>query len=138
MRRLHVLLVLLAVLLSSPAYAQDSVEKSFEFHGTFISSFLYQSDSDFDPSARYYDREGQSVGQAATFFRPDLTLRPMDHLTLFYQVELGWNAWSRNNVDQWFPGAEDYFLVKHRELWARWDWDTNGDVTWASPLATST
>jgi len=128
MRHLHVLLVLLAIQASPPAYALEDTEKSFEFHGTFISSFLFQSDSDFDLSARYYDREGQSVGQAATFFRPDLTLRPLDHLTLFYQVEMGWNAWSRNNMDQWFPGAEDYFLVKHRELWARWDWARAGDL----------
>jgi len=117
------LLALLPVLLASPVFADDGPDEQFELHGAFVTALLYQSDSDFDSTARHYDREGQSVGQAATFFRPDLTIRPQDRLTLFYQVELGWNAWSRNNVDQWFPGADDYFLVKHRELWARWDFN---------------
>ena len=121
LRALSMAVVLLATTVISPAYAADEPTEKFEVHGTFITAFLFQTDSDFDPSARYYDREGQTVGQAATFFRPDMTLRPLDQLTLFYQVELGWNAWSRNNVDQWFPAADDAFLVKHRELWARWD-----------------
>jgi hypothetical protein len=124
MKRLGLLTVLLALVAASPLRAADAPErKLWEIHGTFISAFLFQSDGDFDPAARYYDRDGQTVGQAATFFRPDFTVRPLDKLTLFYQVELGWNAWSRNNVDQWFPGAGDAFLVKHRELWARWDFN---------------
>ena len=122
--RLSLLLALALLPAIAPSLAKAEEEpdvKKFEVHGTFISAFLFQTDADFDATPRTYDREGQTVGQAATFFRPDLTLRPLDSLTLFYQVELGWNAWSRNNVDQWFPGAEDAFLVKHRELWARWD-----------------
>jgi len=125
MRLFHLLSLLIALSVlaaANPAKAADEPDKKVEVHGTFITAFLFQSDSDFDASAQYYDRDGQTVGQAATFFRPDLTLRPLDRLTLFYQVELGWNAWSRNNVDQWFPGENDAFLVKHRELWARWDW----------------
>ncbi len=124
--RLYAITAALIIALLAPAPRAEATEKpvkKFEVHGTFISSFLFQSDADFDSSARYYDRDGQTVGQAATFFRPDFTIRPLDQLTLFYQVELGWNAWSRNNVDQWFPGENDAFLVKHRELWARWDFN---------------
>ena len=124
MRHLHAMTAALALvwlIVAAPVSVAEEPIKKFEVHGTFITAFLFQSDSDFDATARYYDREGQTVGQAATFFRPDLTLRPLDRLSIFYQVELGWNAWSRNNVDQWFPGKDDYFLVKHRELWARWD-----------------
>ncbi|MFH1530216.1 MAG: hypothetical protein ABIK09_05705 [Pseudomonadota bacterium] len=120
---LFVLIALSLLTTATPAGAADGPAENVEVHGTFITAFLFQTDSDFDSTARHYDRDGQTVGQAATFFRPDLTLRPLDHLTLFYQVELGWNAWSRNNVDQWFPAADDAFLVKHRELWARWDFD---------------
>jgi hypothetical protein len=93
---------------------------SVEVHALFTTLGLYRSDSDFDPTARQYDRDGQSEGQIATFLRPDLSLHALGGLTLFYQVELGWNAWSRNDPDAWFPAGEAYPVLKHREIWGEW------------------
>lgn len=89
-------------------------------HGLFTTLGLYRSDSDFDPTGRTWDRDGQSEGQVATFLRPDLRLEALGGLTVFYQVELGWNAWSLNDPDRWFPGDESYPVLKHREIWAEW------------------
>jgi len=97
---------------------QDGV--SVEVHALFTTLGLFRSDSDFDPTARQYDRDGQSEGQLATFLRPDLRFHALGALTLFYQVELGWNAWSLNNPDRFFPGDEAYPVLKHREIWGEW------------------
>lgn len=89
-------------------------------HGLFQTVGLFRSDSDFDGTERYYDRDGQSEGQIATFLRPDLRIDALRALTVFYQLELGWNVWGHNNPDQWFPGSEAYPVLKHREIWAEW------------------
>jgi hypothetical protein len=109
------LLSLLSVLLlaAPPAPAADLTA-----HGLFSTNVLFRTDSDFDHSAPVYDAKGQTVGQAATLFRPDFLWTPAQHLQVFYQVELGWNAWARNNPDQGFAGDQSAMLLKHRELWA--------------------
>ena len=116
----------LTILASAPAVAQEEAggqappRVEFDVHGLFATVGLYRTDSDFDPTARPYQPDGQSEGQVATFFRPDLRINVGESLSFFYQVELGWNAWSRNDPDQWFPGDESYPVLKHRELWGEW------------------
>lgn len=89
-----------------------------EFHGEFASWFFWRNDKDFESTIPYYGAEGQSVGQASSFLRPQLTYRPANQIELFYEAELGLNIWSRNDPDQQFPGANDYMVLKHKELWA--------------------
>lgn len=89
-------------------------------HGLFTTLGHYRSDSDFDRTARFYDRDGQSEGQVATFLRPSLQIEALGGLRVFYEVELGWNAWSRNAPDAWFPADEAYPVLKHREIWGEW------------------
>jgi len=106
----------LVLLVGSPAAAEPEVSLG----GEMRSILLLRTDSDFDPSERWYDPDGQTEGQAATFLRADVGLELTGHVSAFYQAELGWNAWSRNDPDQWFPAAESYPVLKHRELWSRW------------------
>lgn len=111
---------LLLVLLPLSAQAGD-----FEAHGQFSTHAFFRSDADFSRAQPVYDGHGQAIGQAATRFMPDFSWRPVKNLELFYQVDMGWNAWSRNNPDQGVAGSNDYFLVKHRELWAAWKFENS-------------
>ncbi|MDX9722421.1 MAG: hypothetical protein RBU37_16875 [Myxococcota bacterium] len=90
--------------------------------GYFSTMGLLRSDADFDDSPRYYDEDGQSEGQFATFLRPHLRLQH-DALSLYYEAELGWNVWGMNNPDLALGHDEHSFLMKHRELWASWQFD---------------
>jgi len=114
-------MLLTALSFAGPAAAEQPGGPRVSVAGLFTSLVLLRSDSDFDPSHRFYDRDGQTEGQAATFLRPDVRIGAGRGLELFYQAELGWNAWSLNDPDQWFPGEESYFVVKHREVWAAWE-----------------
>lgn len=95
----------------------------FELHGEFSSWMYWRNDSDFESTIPYYGAEGQDVGQASSFFKPQLTFRATEQIQLFYEAELGLNVWSQNNPDQYFPGANDYMIMKHRELWANVNMD---------------
>ena len=110
----------------TPAFAFDfgsEEKKTFELHGEMSDLFIWRNDSDFDSTSPYYDEEGQSVGGAASFLKPQLTYRPADSVKLFYESELGLNIYSRNNPDQSFPAANDYVAFKHREFWASYQLD---------------
>ncbi len=110
-----------------PAFAFDFGEeeepKVFELHGEVSDLFLWRNDSDFDPTIPYYEEEGQSVGGITSFFKSQLTYRPLDGIELFYESELGLNFYSRNNPDQHFPAADDYVAFKHREFYSKFKLD---------------
>jgi len=109
----------LLVLVAAPGQGKDRYDlPKFELHGEMTNLGLWRNDTDFGTTLPYYEEEGQSAGSITTFFKPQLTFRPSAGVELFYESELGMNMWSRNNPDQWFAGAEDYPVFKHREFWS--------------------
>ena len=80
---------------------------------------IFKNDSDFDATAPNYDKDGQSVGVAATVFQPKLTFNIYENLRLYYELEMGLNVWSKNNPDQCDPTADDTFFMKHREAYSQ-------------------
>jgi len=106
-----------------PAVETKDDEGPVTIHGKFSSLLHYRSDSDFDPSERYYDVDGQSEGQAATFFQPKLRIDAGEGVSLLYEIELGWNAWSRNDAgrpNQFLPSNQPGLEARHRQLWGQW------------------
>jgi len=104
---------------------------TFTFQGTFVTVGHVRSDSDFDPTPRFHDLDGQTEGQIATYFRPTLGVDTGD-LRLRYEAELGWNVWSRNNPglpNQFFPGGDDGLALRHRQLWASYSWSDEVALT---------
>lgn len=108
----------LVLLVSAPLTADEFDPGSFEFTGEMSSLLYWRNDSDFGSTSPVYDENGQSVGLASTFFKPQLAYCPSGGLRLFYEGELGLNLWSRNDPDQGNPAAGDYPLYKHREFYA--------------------
>ncbi|MCA9537520.1 MAG: hypothetical protein KC620_01455 [Myxococcales bacterium] len=96
---------------------------AIELQGDFVTVAHIRSDTDFDATRRFYDPDGQAAAQAATFFRPGLTLRPGLDLAVFYEAELGWSAWSRTDPGQPNPYGETDLAgitARHHQLWAEW------------------
>ncbi len=89
-----------------------------DFDLYFQSYFYLANDSDFDRTEPVYERNGQSVGYMLTTFRPGLTWAPLDNVTLRYQLEVGDNVWSRNDLDRQDPLAQSTSVVRHKLVWA--------------------
>ena len=86
------------------------------------------NDSDFDASPRFLDSDGQTQGQIATFFKPTFHIDVKSRLKLAWQMELGWNAWSRNNADlpnQFMPSDQPGIMLRHKELWAGYTFESD-------------
>ena len=66
--------------------ATDSQEEAVQLHGSFLSLSHFRTDSDFDPSERYFDLDGQSEGQAATFFQPRVLIDAGKGVRLLYEM----------------------------------------------------
>ena len=79
--------------------------------------FHFRNDADFDRRERDYDVAGQTVGAFATLLTPKVTMHIMDHLRIYYEVELGLNYWSKHNPDQQSASSEDIFVMKHRQVY---------------------
>jgi hypothetical protein len=79
---------------------------------------VWKSDADFDGSRAAYEPDGQSVGVALTWLKPEFTWNVRKNLRLFYEFEAGLEVWSRNNPDQQDPKADDVFLLKQRQIYA--------------------
>ena len=94
------------VLLSSTMAAAGEPAEGTQvtFDGQLTTQIHVRNDSDFDSTERYDDLDGQTEGQAATFFAPRLTIEIPGQSRIVYAAELGWNAWSRNN-----PGQPEQF-----------------------------
>ncbi|MBR58313.1 MAG: hypothetical protein CMH54_09865 [Myxococcales bacterium] len=89
--------------------------------GLFQSVLHARNDSDFDASPRFFDPDGQTEGQMASFFRPGFSFRSDKNVSVHYELELGWNSWSRNSSElpnQYFEGGYEGLLLRHRQLWA--------------------
>ncbi len=96
----------------------DEIGKYIEFSAMIQSLFVYKNDSDFDDTPKMNDTEGQSVGYLGTFFRPQLRLRPIEQLSIYYEAEIGLNLWSRNDPAQYAGGEDSTFQIAHREIYA--------------------
>jgi len=88
-----------------------------EFHGDFRTFFVYQNDSDFDDTEPLYGEYGQSVGYFSTLFRPRVTWTPHEAITLFYELEIGDNVWSRNDANQGDATGQGSPVFRHRQFW---------------------
>lgn len=105
---------------------EDHPETSFDFKGDMKTRFHFRNDSDFDPSERFDDLDGQTDAQLATFFQPTLTARPGGGVTARYQLVVGWNAWSRNDPgqpNQFFNVNTPGLVARHTQAWAQWRGD---------------
>ncbi len=124
-------LTLLALLASpTPAAAASGhpaePKRSLDLIVDLQSIVVYRNDRDFDRTEAAYEPGGQSVGFAATYFKPFFRLGLSDELSIVYELEVGLNVWSRNNADQQDPQASDVFLMKHRQIYAAGDFKSTG------------
>lgn len=104
---------LIAIMLSflSEVWAQ-------ELKGELQNIALFKTDSDFDPSKPVYLPSGQTVGALGTFMRPELTIKPVEKLKVFYEVEIGLNIWSRNSLEIEPGRTRDLIMFKHRQIYS--------------------
>jgi len=124
-RAMHLILLSLTILLAaSPVAAQETAEDSpvdgllgLSINLEFKNFFLWQNDSDFDRTDPLYDENGQSVGYFATALTPTMAWQPIDEVLLRYKVQIGENLWSRNDVLERDPTAEDIPTLQHKEIW---------------------
>jgi len=125
---------LVFLLLAGPALArgegkaevEQSPEARVELRADLQSLFHFRNDSDFDRSPPLYDESGQTVGAFATIFTPRISLRILERLRIYYEVELGLNYWSKQNPDQQDPLAADIFVLKHREIFGEGELGSGG------------
>ena len=85
----------------------------------FITLGHVYNDNDFDPTPRFYDPDGQTQGQIATFVSPTLRIDVASRFAFAWKMELGWNAWSRNNSgnpNQFAPSNQPGIMLRHKEL----------------------
>lgn len=110
--------------LESPKKTQKTSSiRSIELTGELSTTLYLRNDTDFDPSPRFDDLDGQSDSQFATFFNPTLTVNTGRGVKVKYQLELGWNAWGLNN-----PSQPNQFMAmpgqplqgRHRLIWGQW------------------
>ena len=125
-----VLLTLFSVLLFNQVNAQDkdntNAKQAFKLDGVLSTTVYLRNDTDFDPSPRFDDLDGQHDGQIATYFNPRLTIDTGHNVRIYYQLELGWNAWGLNNPsqDQQFMSMPGQALQgRHRLAYASWRQD---------------
>jgi len=118
------LLIFTLVFPVSSLLAEDAVKPHFA--ADFSTLGQYRNDSDFDVTERYYDVDGQSSGQVATYLRTQMGLETdagsSGSLSLFHEMELGWNAWGTTDPGQ--PDAlqqvsQPGMNLRHRQIWAQ-------------------
>lgn len=98
----------------------------YSLSGRLLTQAHWRNDSDFDLSERYDDLDGQTDSQIASFFDPMLTAQVGREVTICYQLELGWNAWSRNDPgqpNQFFTMRTPGLLARHKRAWGQWSGD---------------
>jgi len=120
----YLALILTLVFPLTAQAADDGVKASLG--ADFSTIGHYRTDSDFDATERYYDVDGQSTGQLASFLRTRLGLEKLTagnpHLSLLHEMELGWNAWGGTNPGQpnaFKEMAQPGLNLRHRQLWAQ-------------------
>ena len=115
---------------SSPAatLARADEAPTIRFGGTMATLAHLRNDTDFDRSLRVDDRDGQTDGQIASYFLPKLQVDAAGGVSFVYELELGWNSWSRNDAgqpNQFFPDRREGLQLRHRQLWGGY-----GDGPW--------
>ena len=107
----------------APPQRSKSTQRSYTLKGNFLTQMHLRNDNDFDSSERFDDLDGQSDGQLASFFSPIFTARAGNDVMVRYQLDLGWNAWSRNDPgqpNQFFSMRTPGLLARHKQAWAQW------------------
>jgi hypothetical protein len=77
----------------------ENLGEKVELSGVFQNILRFQTDRDFDGSHPSYNKPGQTVGEFVTFVNPKLQYSINPETWIFYESELGMDAWSRNNPD---------------------------------------
>ena len=98
-------LIALFLTFAGPSAAKEAPQSKTTLSGQIVTVGHYRNDTDFDATERFDDVDGQTDAQIATFFAPHLRIEAGQGIEVHYELELGWNAWSRNN-----PGAPNQFL----------------------------
>ena len=101
----------------------EASPRTIELSGELSTTLYLRNDTDFDPSPRFDDLDGQSDGQFATFFNPTLTVHTGEGIIVKYQLEIGWNAWGLNNpsqANQFMAMPGEALQGRHRLIWASW------------------
>ncbi|MCX5859804.1 MAG: hypothetical protein NT056_07920 [Proteobacteria bacterium] len=95
----------------------ENLGEKFELSGAFQNILRFQTDSDFDGSHPIYNKSGQTVGEFVTFVNPKLQYSLNPETWIFYESELGMDAWSRNNPD--FAAGENQtaLIFKQRQIY---------------------
>ncbi len=110
-----------ALVAASAAVAQqdegDQQTRLPQIGGEFRTFFIYQNDSDFDDTEPLYGEYGQSVGYISTMIRPSIEWTPHEAITLFYEIEIGDNIWSRNDANQGDATGEGRPVFRHKQFW---------------------
>lgn len=107
------------------AAAQESDQKTDfslpswfpEVHVYLRTFAIYQNDTDFDDTEPLYGEYGQSMGYVSTVFKPTVEWTPIDAITLFYELEVGDNFWSRNDANQGDATGEGRPIFRHKQFW---------------------
>lgn len=116
-------------LFASNLYAKSSSkacpkgETCVALKGEAVSQLHLRNDSDFDPSERLYDLDGQSDGQAVSILRPLIKVDAAQSVRVQYQLEIGWNAWSSmdsGRPNQYMGGGAPGLVARHKQAWAQW------------------
>lgn len=98
-------------------YTKDG-KKWLNFGATLQTVLIYQNDTDFEDTKRYYNENGQSGGLLGTFLKTQLSLHPIEQIKIYWEMEMGLNLWSRHDPDQYTSGERDTFRIAQRELYA--------------------
>lgn len=88
-----------------------------EIHAYLRTFAIYQNDTDFDDTEPLYNEYGQSMGYISTVFKPTVRWTPIDAITLFYELEVGDNFWSRNDANQGEATGEGRPIFRHKQFW---------------------
>ena len=121
----RITIVLSLVVLSSTlaeAFAARGAASSRPLHlidGRFQHLVHAWNDTDFDPTPRYFDVDGQTQGQVATFFTPTLRLQTNERLARHIDSSSGGMAGLRNDPgmpNQFLGGANDSLAARHKEF----------------------
>lgn len=98
-------------------------ERCVTLQGQVISQLHLRNDSDFDPSERLYDLDGQTDGQAVTLLSPLVRVDAGEGVTVQYQLEVGWNTWSSMDAgrpNQYMGGGAPGLVARHKQAWGEW------------------
>lgn len=109
------LVTIISLLIALSSSAENEVK--LNLNGYLQTIGLFKTDRDFDSSKPLYSPDGQTVGFFGTFFDPKVTVRLVENLSFYYEIEIGTNLWSRNRVEWNYGEVKDYFAMKHRQIY---------------------